>query len=255
MANIPRGAPKGKKSFEVFEDVTVDDLVVTTANITKINDADADSLKIMGELTTRAAADNSMYVPVAASSGHERLWKVAGKVTSNDGGYFDALYANASTTTTATGGEIRAIEGKATVLANMDAGAIATGVYAKVNVSGASAEVATAIGLDVLLEEESSGTITSGIGVRVQGGDGAIDYALDSSGDYRKAAIKMPELSGGAITAATIAGAGAPAQSSAAGDTGFVGLYKDTADGNAISAIFKYAGLYYHVKLTDTTDS
>lgn len=364
MANVPRGAPKGKKSFEVFEDVTIDDLTVSTgltmgttdaltvdtiaaiagkelvitgsttldvevklgdaAGVTDFHVADSAGVELfkipstgimtleggatidnstsatnlaitetniglngittqtgafnvvgatgitgattitgatkvvgaakqVGEWTTRNAADDSMYHSIAASSGHERGMKVAYDIVSNDGGYFDALYANVRSGGI-TGGELRGIEAKASIAHDMSNGAIATGVYAKVAVADA-AQVDTAIGLDVLLEESGTGAITSGIGVRVQGGDGAIDYALDSSGDYRKAAIKMPELAGAAITAATIAGAGAPAESAAAGDTGFVGLYKDSADSNAISAVFKYAGLYYHVKLTDTADS
>jgi len=237
------------KGGAVLDNVTsADELKITETGVKVVGNT-----KLIGEVTTRNAADDSMYTAVAASLGHERLWKVAGKVTANDGGYFEALYVNAATTTTATLGRIVGTESKVTINANMDAGATAEALYAKISVADAS-EVANAYGLYVEMEESGSGAITQGTGVYVKGGDGIIDYAIDVAQDYRMAAIRLPQFAGAAITAATIAGAGAPTQGSLDLDTGLVGLYKDSSD-DAVSAVFKYAGLYYHVKLTDTTDS
>ena len=251
---IPSGESLQVETYAGGTAIEVDDttgktylLELDTDEINMDDDAD---LQIGGTVSTRNAADNSMYVPVAASLAHERLWKVAGKVTANNGGYFDALYANASTTTTATGGEIRGVEAKATILADMDAGSIATGVYAKVNVSGASAEVGKAIGVDVLLEEESSGTITEGTGIRVQGGAGAIHYGVDVSGDYGAGAIKMPYKSGAGVTDEILAAAGAFGVAEAGTDARVMGFHKDTADANKIYLVAMVEGQYVIALMT-----
>lgn len=237
MSYVPKGAPKGRKTKERFD--------VLDANIFGADDA-AD-LKIGGMVTTRNAADDSMYVPVSASLANERLWKVAGKVTSNDGGYFDALYVNAATTPAATGGEIRAIEAKTTINADMTAGAIGTGMYAKVTVANA-AEIAKAIGVDVLLEESGTGAITEGTGVRVQGGVGAIDYAIDVSGDYRAGAIKAPIKSGAGVTDEVLAASFGIAESGT--DARILGFHKDTADSNKIYLIAMVEGQYVVALMT-----
>jgi hypothetical protein len=237
------------KGGAAFDNVTS----ATELNITETTVKVTGNLKHIGEFSTRNAADNSMYTAVAASSGHERLMKVAAKVTSNDGGYFDAGYFNASTSgAAATGGEIRGIEAKATVLDNMDAGAIATGVYAKVNVSGASAEVATGIGVDVLLEEESSGTLTKGIGVRVQGGVGAINYAIDASGLYATGALNLPYGSTNGIAAANFATGFGIAEAGDNADNSIVGFYENGSD-NKTYLVCKVAGLYKYVEVSDAS--
>jgi hypothetical protein len=329
---VPRGAPKGKKEFERFEDVTIDDLTIEdtlalgTLDTLTVNNIDAvsgtemviggadgfdvevqlgdddggedfhiadvlnvelfkvssngivtleggatldnstsaselklteDNVKVVGtrkhigEWTTRNAADDSMYNSIAASSGHERGMKVAYDIVSNDGGYFDALYANVRSGGI-TGGELRAVEAKASIAHDMSNSAIATGVYAKVAVANA-AQIDTAIGVDVLLEETGSGAITSGIGVRIQGGAGAIDYAVDAAGLYRKGALKVPKGEAGAISAANLATGFGITEGAVAGDDCIVGLYTDTGDGNAVSLVVKAGGLYKYIKLTDAS--
>jgi hypothetical protein len=216
-----------------------------------LNDADADSLKVRGLISTRDAADNSMYVPVANTSGYERGMKIAYAPVVNDGGYFDALYANVKVASDSTPtGIVRALEAKATIEGNMGASAEAHAILAKVNVSGASAEVSKAIGLDVLFEEESSGTITSGTGVRVQSGSGTIGHAIDVSGTYDLGAIKLPYVDGNA--AVSIA-----ALESAFGTDdlkdGIIGVYRDDNDADWLITANAAAGKYGKVAITAVT--
>jgi hypothetical protein len=234
-----------KKDFRVRKDklkYLIDS--INEIDPTSIGNGDTDSTKVEGFVTTRNAADSSMYVPVAATSGYERGFKVAYAPVSNDGGYFDSLYVNTKVASTSTpGGELRAIEAKTTIEGNCAAGAVATALYAKVNVSGASAEVSQAYGIDILLEEESSGTITAGTGIRVQGGAGAIHYALDVSGDYGKGAINMPYKSAAGVTDELLASSFGVAEGSAA-DARFMGLHKDTNDSNKVYPVYMVEGQY-----------
>ena len=230
MANVPRGAPKGKKSLERFEDVIVDDLTATNAAISKIGLDDDGSTKIGGLVSTRNEGDTSMYIPVASAAGTERGMKVAYAPSANGGGYFDSLYVNTKTTGTATG-EYRAIEAKTTVASNLAAGAIAQGVYAKINVSGASNEVAHAIGVDILLEEEDSGTITQGTGVRVAGGLGVVTNGVDLSAGADQVGLKLPYGTAAGVAVADLAAKCLTGVDAAtAGASGLVGIYKNSSD-------------------------
>jgi hypothetical protein len=234
MAIAIATAPRGKKK---------------NVKIASLNLDDDGTTKIGGFVTTRNEGDTSMYVPVAATSGYERGVKIAFAPVSNNGGYFDALYVNTKVASTSTpAGELRASEHKVTIEGNCAAGAVATGVYAKVNVSGASAEVAQAYGIDILLEEESSGTITAGTGIRVQGGAGAIDYAADFSGDYRTAAVKLPYKTGAAIDSAGLAAGFGIAEGGS--QTGIVGFFKDTDD-SKFYLVAMMEGAYKRVELVD----
>lgn len=244
MANVPKGAPKGKKSLERFEDIIVDDLTVTAVKAAKIGLDDDGTTKIGGLISTRNEGDSSMYVPVASAAGTERGVKIAYAPSANGGGYFDSLYVNTKTTGTATG-EYRAIEAKTSVASNLAAGAIAQAVYAKINVSGASNEVAHAIGVDVLLEEEDSGTITQGTGVRIQGGAGAVTYGLDVSGVYDKAAVKLKVVDGNA--AVSIANLETAFGTDDAKD-GLIGLYIDNSD--VVHLVLANGGKYKTAQLT-----
>jgi hypothetical protein len=216
--------------------------------ITKIAAADADASKVFGLISTRNAADNSMYVPVATTSGYERGMKVAYAPVVNDGGYFDALYANVKVASTSTpDGIVRALEAKATIEGNMGASAEAHAVLAKINVSGASAEVSKGIGVDVVLEEESSGTLTEGIGMRVTGGAGVVSKGIQLTGAFDVGAIDIPYVDGDA--AVSIA-----ALESAFGTDdlkqGIVGLYQDDTDAVHIVVGNAATGKYQTVQLT-----
>ena len=252
MVNVPRGAPKGKKSREVFEDIVVDDLSVTDVDVTTINMDDDGITKIGGLISTRNQGDSSMYIPVASAAGTERGMKVAYAPSANGGGYFDSLYVNTKTTGTATG-EYRAIEAKTTVASNLAANAIAQAVYAKINVSGSSNEVAHAIGVDVLIEEEDSGTVTKGTGIRVQGGSGVVTYGLDVSGAYDVLPIKLQSGTAAGIAVADLAAqleTGVDADVS--GGTGIVGLYLNSSD-SSVNLVCKYEGRLKYVALTDAS--
>jgi len=219
--------------------------------ITKIGAADTDSSKIFGLISTRNAADNSMYVPIATTSGNERGMKVAYAPVVNDGGYFDALYANVKVASTSTpSGIVRALEAKATIEGNMGASAEAHAILAKLNVSGASAEVSKGIGLDVVLEEESSGTLTEGIGIRVQGGTGVVSKGIEVNGVYDVGAIDLPYVDGNA--AVSIA-----ALESAFGTDdakqGVIGLYKDNNDAVWLILGDAATGKYQKVAATAVT--
>lgn len=210
----------------------------------KINDTDTDTLQLVGEVTTRNAADSSMYVPVTASSGHERGMKVAYSLDgANDGGYFEALYVNARANAATITGPVRAIEAKTTVNADLAAGAEAVGTYNKITAANGS-EVASAVGVDVLFEETGTGAITSGTGIRVNSATGAMDYALDVSGDYRAGAIKMPLKSSSAVTDEALAADFGVAEG-AATDARFMGFKKDTGDGNKMYPVYLIEGQYY----------
>lgn len=205
--------------------------------------------KLVGEFSTRNAADNSMYNSIAASLGHERGIIAAYDVIANDGGYFDALYANVRSGGV-TGGELRGIEAKASIAHNMEAGAKAQAVYAKIAVA-ADAEIAEAYGVDVLLEETGTGAITKGTGIRVQGGAGAIDYAADFSGLYRNMAMKLPYATGaGEDAAAFVAGFGTSADGDVAGDSGIVGLFMDSGD-SSLHLVVKVEGRYGKIAVSD----
>lgn len=223
-------------------------------DVPQIGNGDTDSTKIGGFLTTRNNADSSMYIPVATTSGNERGMKVCYAPVDNDGGYFDALFANVKVASDSTpSGIVRAVEAKATVEGNMGASAEAHGIYSKVNVSGASAEVSKAIGVDILLEEESSGTITEGTGLRVQGGSGAVHYGIDVSGDYGAGAVKVPYVSVAGIGASTLASAFGVAEG-AATDARYMGIAKDTNDSNKLYEVYMIEGAYkYGAALTDAT--
>lgn len=213
------------------EQASIDSNGVITGKVVNtpiLNDADADSLKVRGLITTRNAADNSMYIPVANTSSYERGFKICYAPVVNDGGYFDSLYVNTKVASTSTpDGYIRGTESKVTIEGNCGANAEAHALYAKVNVSGASAEVSKAIGLLVSIEKESSGTVTDGIGVKVLGGTGVMNTGIDVSGVYDVGAINIPYVDGNA--AVSIA-----ALESAFGTDnakqGIIGLYQDNSD-------------------------
>lgn len=242
--------------FGLFKQIDSGTETIDRLDATKIGDGNTDSTKIEGFVTTRNAADSSMYVPVADSSGLERLWKLASEITANAGGYFETLYVNTKVAAASTmAGIVRGMESKLSVYGNMGSGAEGAAILAKVNVSGASAEIASAIGVDVLLEEEDSGTITKGTGVRVQGGAGAIDYGIDISGDYRQAALKIPEKSADITeppTAAEIATAFGLTEDTA--DSGLIGTLTGSGGGDTkIYAIFAVAGKFKSVELVDAS--
>ena len=254
VLNLSETLVKITGNAEVTGSSTLTGAVTATASVDtpKLNTADADTLKIGGEVSTRNAADNSMYVPVTDSASHERLWKIAASPAANGGGYFETVYINTKVAANMAG-TIRASEHKVSVTGTAAQSGEVAAVLAKVNAAD-SATVASAIGVDVLLEEEGTAAIASGIGVRVQGGAGVIDYAIDASGLYRKAALKIPKATGAAITAATLNAAFGITEGDLAGDDAFVGLYADGGD-SAIKAVFKYAGRYKYVTLTDPADS
>lgn len=214
--------------------------------VTGIGDSDTDNTKIKGFITTRNNADTSMYVPVADSSGYERLFKLASEITANAGGYFETLFVNTKVAAASTmAGIARAIEAKVSVYGDMAAGAEVAAALAKINVSGASAEVAHAIGLDVLLEEEDSGTITKGTGIRVQGGQGAIDFGVDVSGDYRQAGLKQAIKDSAGITDEALATAFGIAEAVDVTAAGFIGYARNTSDGNKIYPVYLILGQFY----------
>jgi hypothetical protein len=195
-----------------------------------------------------------MYIPVATTSGYERGMKVAYAPVVNDGGYFESLYVNSKVASTSTpSGIIRALEAKTTIEGNCGASAEAHGILAKINVSGASAEVSKAIGIDVLLEEESSGTLTNGIGVRINGGTGVVNTGLQLDGVYDKSAIKLPVVDGNAaINLAALESAFGTDESKDAG--ALVGIYQD--DDNADWLIMTHAtsGKYCKIAMTEVTE-
>jgi len=219
--------------------------------ITKIAAADTDASKIFGLISTRNAADNSMYIPVANTSSYERGMKVCYAPVVNDGGYFDALYANVKVASTSTPtGIVRALEAKATIEGNMGASAEAHAILAKLNVSGASAEVSKGIGVDVVLEEESSGTLTEGIGMRITGGAGVVSKGIQLTGAFDVGAIDIPYVDGNA--AVSIA-----ALESAFGTDdlkqGIIGLYQDNADAVWLILGNAATGKYQKVAATAVT--
>lgn len=239
---------------------TIDEATVTRVDASKIGDGDTDSTKLEGFFTTRNNADSSMYIPVAATSGYERGFKICYAPVSNDGGYFDSLYVNTKVASTSTpSGTLRALEAKVTVEGNCGANAEAVGVYGKINVSGASAEVSNGIGVDVLLEEESSGTLTVGTGMRVQGttaiNSEVVDIAVDLSGNYKQGAIKLPvgatDTNGVPNAAAAVAVFGTAANKAPSNTFFMIGGYKDTHSGGNLYGIFAYNGAYYAVDLGD----
>jgi hypothetical protein len=215
-------------------------------DISTVGNGDTDSTKIEGFVTSRNAADNSMYVPVTDSSGLERLWKLASQITANAGGYFETLYINTKVAAASTmAGIVRGMESKLTVEGNMGNGAEGSAILAKVNVSGATAEIASAIGLDVLLEEESSGTITKGTGVRVQGGAGAIDFGVDVSGDYRQAGLKQTIKDSAGITDEALTTAFGITEAVDATAAGFIGYARNTSDSNKIYPVYLILGQFF----------
>lgn len=236
MAVAIVNAPRGKRS---------------SIRVTDINLDDDGTTKIGGLVSTRNQGDTSMYVPVAnATAGTERGFIIAHDAQANAGGYFDSLYVNVKASGTQTG-EYRAIEAKASVTGDLAAGAIATGVYAKVAAANAS-EVAKAIGVDVLLEETGSGAITEGVGVRVQGGVGCIDHAIDVSGAYRRGSVKMPyKAAAAAASAAQFATSFGITEGALTADTCIVGIYNNT--GGSMYLVVKVEGIYKHIELVDAS--
>lgn len=203
-------------------------LSAAIVNTPKINDSNTDATKLYGLYSTYSSATASMYIPVANTSAYERGFKICYAPVVNDGGYFDSLYVNTKVASTSTpDGYLRGLESKVTIEGNCGANAEAHALYAKVNVSGASAEVSKAIGLKVTIEEESSGTVTDGIGVQVDGGTGVMNTGIDVSGVYDVGAINIPYVDGNA--AVSIA-----ALESAFGTDnakqGIIGLYQDNSD-------------------------
>lgn len=220
----------------------------TVVNTPILNDADTDSLKVRGLVSTRNAADNSMYIPVATTSGYERGMKVAYAPVVNDGGYFDAFYANVKVASSSTpSGIVRAVEAKATIEGDMGANAEAHAILAKVNVSGASAEVSKAIGVEVVIEEESSGTVTEGIGIRVNGGAGVVSTGIDVSGVYDVGAIDLPYVDGNAtVSIASLEAAFGTDNAK----QGLIGLYQDNSDAVHLVVGNSATGKYQTVQLT-----
>ena len=230
---------------------TIDELTVTRVSAAKIGDGDTDSTKLEGFFTTYANASSTMYVPVAASSGYERLFKIAADITSNDGGYFEPLYVNVRVPAASTAsGVVRAIEAKATINGNMGNSAEAAGLYAKVSVSGSVAEVSHGMGIDVLLEEGTTGALTKGTGIRIQGGEAlnseVIDVGLDVSGNYKQGAIKTKFGTAAFTPGATylVAAFGTAANKAPSATSAFIGHYYDS-NASKLHIISAYNGAYY----------
>lgn len=228
---------------------------VTDSADAVVHSVDSDgNVKLKGFTSTRNAADNSMYIPVATTSGYERGMKVAYAPVVNDGGYFESLYVNSKVASTSTpDGIIRAMEAKTTIEGNCGAAAEAHAILAKINASGASAEISKAIGIDVLLEEESSGTITNGIGIRVNGGTGVVNTGIQLDGVYDKAAVALPVVDGNAaINLAALESAFGTDHNKTAG--AIIGIYQDNADADFLIVTHATTGKYCKIAMTEVTE-
>ena len=216
----------------------------TIVNTPVLNDADADTLKIHGEVTTRNTADNSMYVAITDSSGHERGWKTCFSPALNGGGYFESHYVNTKVAASMAG-TVRASEHKVSITGTANMSGEVAAILAKVNVE-TGATIASAVGLDVLLDPEGSATVTAATGIRVNG-DAKMTTMLDLS-SYDKAtnsAIELPNVDGNA--AVSIA-----ALESAFGTDnnkeGIIGLYQDNADAVWFVVGNSRVGKYYKIQ-------
>jgi hypothetical protein len=239
---------KSLRAYKDREKALIDN---SSGTVTAIATDDDDSTKVHGFITSRNNADNSMYVPVADSSGYERLWKLASEITANAGGYFETLFVNTQVAVTSTmAGIVRGMESKLTVLGNMGANAEGVGILAKVTAKGATAEVAHAIGVDVALEEDTSGTITKGTGIRVGGGAGVVTEGIDVSGVYDIGAINLPYVDGNA--AVSIA-ALETAFGTDNAKQGVIGLYQDNTDAVWLIIGNAATGKYQKVAATAVT--
>jgi hypothetical protein len=214
--------------------------------ITKIAAVDADASKIFGLVSTRNAADSSMYVPVTDSSGYERGWKVCFAPAANGGGYFESLYVNTKVAASMAG-TLRGAEDKVSVTGTANASGEVVASYSKINVE-TGATVASAIGHDIEIDPEGSATVTAGTGLRVK--DSAKwKHAIDVSGtSYSGGAILLPSGSQAGKTRTLLATAFGCAYNSAGAS--LVGVHVDTGDSNKRYAMFKDGTDFYYVQLT-----
>lgn len=209
-----------------------------------INDTDTDTLKIVGEVSTRNAADNSMYVPVTDSTGHERGFKIAYAPAANGGGYFESAFINTKVNASMAG-TVRASEHKVSITGTANASGEAVAVYAKVNVE-TGATVASAVGVDVKLDPEGSATVTAATGIRVNG-DAKMTDMIDVS-SYDKAtnsAIKLPNVDGNkAVAIANLETAFGTDDNK----EGIIGLYQDNSDAVWLIVGNSRVGKYYKIQ-------
>lgn len=180
------------KALRVYRDRNKAIIANSGGTVTAISTGDTDAVKMHGFLATRNAADDSMYIPVADSSGYERGVKLCYAPVLNNGGYFDAVYANVKVASSSTpGGTVRGLESKATIEGNMASSAEAHAIMGKVNVAGTGGQVDTAVGVESLIETEASGAITTAYGFRASAGTAmnattAIGFALKDAGATTK---------------------------------------------------------------------
>ena len=221
----------------------------TILNTPIINDANTDTLKVRGEVTSRNAADSSMYVTVADSSGHERLWKIAADIGANAGGYFETAYINTKVNASMAG-TIRASEHKVSVTGTANQSGEVAAMLAKINVE-TGATVASAVGLDISMDNEGSATVTAGTGLRISD-NAKWTYGADLSGAFAKAAIKMKGGTASGIAASDVATQLACTDEALAGSHGICGVYKDSGN-SKIYLVIKYAGRLAAAEFTDLT--
>lgn len=221
----------------------------TVVNTPILNDADADSLKVRGLVTTRNAADSSMYIPVADTTGYERGFKICYAPAANSGGYFESAYINTKVNASMAG-TVRASEHKISVTGTANASGEAVAMLAKVNVE-TGATVANAVGLDIDMDNDGSATVTAATAIRVDD-NAKWTYGADLSGSFAKAAIKLKGGTASGIAAADVATQLACTDESASGSNGICGVYKDSGN-SKIYLVIKYAGRLAAAEFTDLT--
>ena len=224
------------------------------ALFTAINLVDAGTLKIGGLISTRDAADDSMYIPVAnTTAGTERGMKVCYAPGANGGGYFESLYANTKVNASMAG-TVRAAEFKTSVTGTANSSGETTALLAKLDVE-AGATIASGIGLDVMVDNETSGTVTKAVGLRVQSGgtlnSEVIHNAIDVSGNYKNGAIKMPfataSSSGAPSLAQCVTAFGAAANKGPSTTAVKIGYWKDSGASGHLWEVSAYNGGYFAV--------
>jgi len=222
------------------------------SGVTDLNLLDTSALKIRGLISTRSAADDSMYIPVAnAAAGTERGMKVCYSPAANGGGYFESQYVNTKVNASMAG-TVRASEHKVSVTGTANASGEVAALLAKLDVE-AGATVASGIGLDVLVDNETSGTVTKAVGLRVQSGGAlnseVIHNAIDVSGNYKNGAIKMPfataSTSGAPNLAALVSAFGTAANKGPSTTAVMVGFFKDSAGSGHLWKVNAFNGAYY----------